>query len=214
MIGYWVGENQTWWNVSESFLSKLEEKLGVHQRPLKERLNLVIYRLRVQRNKIESTSLAMQHRDKELFDKCVVSRAAGDAPRANLYAEECAEVRKIAKVILQSELALEQLIFKLETAEMLGDIAYLINPIKSVVGAVGKQIQQLMPEVSFELNQINESLNGFAVDAGNVDDSIISTESHSPESERIFNEAGVLAEEKIKSRFPELHPVEATETPT
>jgi division protein CdvB (Snf7/Vps24/ESCRT-III family) len=44
----------------------------------------------------------------------------GDEPLASLCAEEYAEVRKIAEVLLQSELALEQLIFKLETAEMLG----------------------------------------------------------------------------------------------
>jgi division protein CdvB (Snf7/Vps24/ESCRT-III family) len=199
--------------VSESFFSRLEEKLGVHQQPLKELINLVIYRLRVQRNKIESTSLTLQHRDRELFDKCVTSRATGDEARANLYAEECAEVRKIAKVVLQSELALEQLIFKLETAEMLGDIAYLVSPIKAVVATVGKQVQHTMPEVSFELNQINESLDGFASEAGNVADVIISTDSHSPESEKIFNEAGVLAEQKIKSRFPALHPVESTAIP-
>lgn len=198
----------------ESFFSRLEEKLGVHQQPLKERINLVIYRLRVQRNKIESTSLTLQRRDKELFDKCVAARATDDSPRANLYAEECAEVRKIAKVVLQSELALEQMIFKLETAEMLGDIAYLVSPIKKVVSTVGQQVQHLMPEVSFELSQINESLDGFATEAGNVADVMISTESHSPEAEKVFTEAGVLAEQKMKSRFPELHPAEPTATPT
>jgi division protein CdvB (Snf7/Vps24/ESCRT-III family) len=214
MIGYEPERNLTWSNVPESFLSKLEEKLGVRQQPLKERINLVIYRLRVQRNKIESTGLTMQHRDKELFDKCVAARATGDSPRANLYAEECAEVRKIAKVVLQSELALEQMIFKLETAEMLGDIAYLVSPIKKVVSTVGQQVQHLMPEVSYELNQINETLNGFTAEAGNVTDVVMSTEPHSPEAERIFGEAGVLAEQKIKSRFPELHQPEPTATPT
>ena len=63
---------------------------------------------------------------------------------ANLYAE-CAEVRKVAKIALNSELALEQLIFKLETAEMMGDMAYLVHPIKSVVATVGRQIQHTMP---------------------------------------------------------------------
>ncbi len=185
----------------------------MRQTPLKERINAVVYRLRVQRNKIESTGLTLQHRDKELFDKCVGARASGDMPRANLYAEECAEVRKIAKVVLQSELALEQLIFKLETAEMLGDIAYLVSPIKKVVTTVGQQIHHLMPDVSFELNQINESLDGFTAETENVADVTISTESHSPEAERICREAGTLAEEKIKSRFPELHAPQPTATP-
>ena len=91
--------------MSESFLSKLEDRLGIHQQPLKERIMHVMYRLRVQRNKIESMGLMMQHRDKELFDKCVTARASGDMTRASLYAEECADVRKIAKMAAVKVLA-------------------------------------------------------------------------------------------------------------
>ena len=196
-------------HVSSSFSSKLEGKLGIHQRPLKEQLAVVIYRIRTQRNKIESMGLMMQRRDKEFFDKCVAARAAGDMARANLYAEECAEVRKMAKIALNSELALEQLIFKLETAEMMGDVGFLIHPIKGVVATVGQQIQHMMPDVSFELSQINESLEGIVVNAGDVSESIAPTEGTSPEADRILREADTLAEEKIKSRFPELNPTPA-----
>lgn len=197
--------------MSSSFSSKLEGRLGIHQRPLKEQLAVVIYRIRTQRNKIESMNLMMQHRDKEFFDKCVAARSAGDMPRANLYAEECAEVRKMAKIALNSELALEQLIFKLETAEMMGDIAYLVHPIKSVVASVGQQIQHMMPDVSFELGQINESLEGLVLNAGDVSESMTLTGSSSPEAERIMQEADTLAEQRIKSRFPELHPIPIAE---
>lgn len=190
--------------MSESFLSKLEGKLGVHQQPLKERIINVMYRLRVQRNKIESMGLMMQHRDKELFDKCVAARTSGDTTRANLYAEECAEVRKIAKVVLQSELALEKVVFKLETAEMLGDIAYLMHPIKNVVGSISEQIRHVMPDVSYELSQINGTLDGLVADTGNVVETISPLETHSAEAESILKEADALAEQRIRSRFPEL----------
>ena len=190
--------------MSESFLSKLEGKLGVHQQPLKERIINVMYRLRVQRNKIESMGLMMQHRDKELFDKCVAARTSGDTTRANLYAEECAEVRKIAKVVLQSELALEKVVFKLETAEMLGDIAYLMHPIKNVVGSISEQIRHVMPDVSYELSQINGTLDGLVADTGNVVETISPLEAHSAEAESILKEADALAEQRIRSRFPEL----------
>jgi division protein CdvB (Snf7/Vps24/ESCRT-III family) len=192
--------------VSSSFISKIEDRLGVRQQPLKEQLAVVIYRIRTQRNKIESMSLMLQRRDKEFFDKCVVARTAGDMARANLYAEECAEVRKMAKITLNSELALEQLIFKLETAEMMGDIAYLVHPIKNVVATVGQQIQHMMPDVSFELSQINESLEGIMINAGDVSESITPEGVHSPEADKIMQEADTLAEQKIKSRFPELQP--------
>lgn len=194
-------------HVSSSFSSKLESRLGIHQRPLKEQLAVVIYRIRTQRNKIESMGLTMQRRDKEFFDKCVAARAAGDTARANFYAEECAEVRKMAKIALNSELALEQLTFKLETAEMMGDVGFLIHPIKGVVATVGQQIQHMMPEVFFELSQINESLEGIVLNAGEVSESIAPAAGGLfPEADKILREADTLAEEKIKSRFPELTP--------
>lgn len=174
---------------------------------------MVIYRIRTQRNKIESMSLMMQRRDKEFFDKCVAARTAGDMPRANLYAEECAEVRKMAKIALNSELALEQLVFKLETAEMMGDVGFLIHPIKGVVATVGQQIQHMMPDVSFELGQINESLEGLMINAGDVSERMAPTSSSSPEAERIMQEADTLAEQKIKSRFPEIQQTLPTPQP-
>jgi division protein CdvB (Snf7/Vps24/ESCRT-III family) len=56
-----------WSPVSSSFISKIEDRLGVHQQPPKEQLAVVIYRIRTQRNKIESMSLMLQRRDKEFF---------------------------------------------------------------------------------------------------------------------------------------------------
>jgi len=166
----------------------------------------VMYRLRVQRNKIESMALMMQHRDKELFDKCVTARASGDMARASLYAEECADVRRIAKIALQSELALDRVTFKLETAEMLGDMAYLMHPIKSVVASIGEQMRHVMPEVSYELSEINETLDGLVTDTGNFADSFSPPVTQSGEAENILKEADTLAEQRIKSRFPELQP--------
>jgi division protein CdvB (Snf7/Vps24/ESCRT-III family) len=196
--------------MSDSLISRLEGRLGIHQQPLKERIMHVMYRLRVQRNKIESMGLMMQHRDKELFDKCVTARASGDMTRASLYAEECADVRKIAKVVLQSELALERVLFKLETAEMLGDMAYLMHPIKNVVTSIGEQMRHVMPEVSYELSQINETLDSIVVDTGSVTEAFSSPVAQSGEAESILKEADTLAEQRIKTRFPELQ----TPTPT
>ena len=202
-------------DMSDSLISRLEGRLGIHQQPLKERIMHVMYRLRVQRNKIESMGLMMQHRDKELFDKCVTARASGDMTRASLYAEECADVRKIVKVVLQSELALERVIFKLETAEMLGDIAYLMHPIKSVVSNIEEQMRHVMPEVSYELGQINETLDGLVADAGDVTETFSPPVAQSGEAESILKEADTLAEQRIKSRFPELQrPTMPTALPT
>jgi division protein CdvB (Snf7/Vps24/ESCRT-III family) len=89
---------------------------------------------------------------------------------------------------------------------MMGDIAYLVHPIKSVVATVGQQIQHMMPDVSFELSQINESLEGIMRSAGDITESAGPQEVHSPEADKILQEAYTLAEQKIKTRFPDLQP--------
>src|SRR5574337_342955 len=81
----------------EPVFSKLGERFH-HGIPLKERTGMAIYRLKVQQNKLENAALRMQQHDKEIFDKCVNAQLAHDSARAAMYANECAEVRKIAKV--------------------------------------------------------------------------------------------------------------------
>jgi len=75
---------------------------------LKEKISKTIYRLRTQQNKLENAVMKMQRHDRELFDKCVSSQMTKDSARATMYANECAEVRKLAAITLRTQLALEQ----------------------------------------------------------------------------------------------------------
>jgi division protein CdvB (Snf7/Vps24/ESCRT-III family) len=83
--------------------------------------------------------------------------------------------------------------------------------VKSIVATVGKQLEHLMPEVTFGLNQINETLDGLVVETGSVADVTMPAGPFSIEAEAILREADVLAEQKMKSRFPELHPTPSAE---
>ncbi len=112
----------------------LESQLEVpSQAPIKEQVATALYRLKVQQNKLETAAMRMQQHDKEIFAKCVSSQMAHDVARASMYANECAEVRKMAKVTLQCQLALEQVSLRLETIEEFGDMARLMAPAASVV---------------------------------------------------------------------------------
>jgi division protein CdvB (Snf7/Vps24/ESCRT-III family) len=71
-----------------------------------------------------------------------------------------------------------------------------------------------MPEVSFELNQINESLDGVVTSAGEVTETASPAGSFTTEAESILKEADALAEQKIKSRFPEIQQASRTPQPT
>src|SRR5207248_8824508 len=101
----------------EPLLSKLTERVH-HQEPLKERISQCIYRLRVQQNRLEGANLKTQQHDKSLFNKCVQAQMAKDTARSTMYANEIAEIRKMARITMRSELALEQVVLRLETIQV------------------------------------------------------------------------------------------------
>ncbi len=171
---------------------------------LKERVDEAIFRLRVQENRLEGAASRMQHHDKEMFDKCVRAQMDKDTARAAMYANECAQVRKMAKVTLQCQLALEQAALRMDTVREFGEIAYMMAPVAAVVKSVQGQITGIIPEVGFELNEIGEMLNGVMYEAGQVTGSDYSVEASSEEAQRILTEAGTLAEHRMQQRFPDL----------
>lgn len=51
----------------------------------------------------------LQTREKELFGKCVSAQMEGDSVKATTYANQCAEVRKIIRLVTGTEEALSKL---------------------------------------------------------------------------------------------------------
>lgn len=187
----------------EDKVRKVEDK--VHPGlPLKERVSQAIWRLKMQSQKLEESALKMQKHDRELFEKCVASEIAKDPARAAIYANECAEVRKMAKLIMQSQLALEQVALRLETIQEFGDVITEMSPIAGVVHALKGRLAGVVPEVSYELGSIGDMLNGMVVEAGESTISSPTMEAADAESRRILGEAGIIAEQRMKDKFPEI----------
>jgi len=175
-----------------------------HKPPLRERVVAALHRLRIQQNRLEGASIRMQQHDKELFSKCVSAQMSKDSARAAMYASECSEIRKIARVTLRCQLALEQVSIRLETVEQFGDIAAMMGPVASVVRDLKQQISGVMPEVSFELGEIGESLNSIVLEVGEASGHMYNVETSDQEAQKILGEANVVAEQKMKEKFPEL----------
>lgn len=175
-----------------------------HKPAVKEQIASALYRLNVQKNKLESASLRMQQHDKEIFTKCVNAQMTHDNARAMMYANECAEVRKIVKVTLQCQMALEQVSLRLETVQEFGDTLKMMAPVASVVHSIKNQISGVMPEVGFELGQIGDVLTGVVDEAGEVSGTSYDVNASGEEAQRILGEASSIAEEHMKDKFPEL----------
>jgi division protein CdvB (Snf7/Vps24/ESCRT-III family) len=51
----------------------------------------------------------LQTREKELFGKCVSAQIEGDSEKATMYANQCAELRKIIRLVARTEETLSKL---------------------------------------------------------------------------------------------------------
>jgi division protein CdvB (Snf7/Vps24/ESCRT-III family) len=202
--------------VAFSFIfRRVEDKF--HPIPLKERIMHASYRLHVQQDKLDHMYARLRQRDTELFQRCVGAQASNDAGHAKLFANECAEIRKIAKVVLGSQLALERVILRLETVEEFSDIMLQMAPIMSIVKETKSKIAGTVPQVANELEEVNNILGDLTDEAGEVTETDIPVEASNDEARKILEETGLIAEDKIRSHFPDLssigsptpHPLDA-----
>jgi len=72
------------------------------------------------------------------------------------------------------------------------------------VRTIKGQIAGVMPEVGYELNQIGELLGNFVAEAGEPMGSSYDVAASNEESQRILVEAGTIAEQHFKEKFPDL----------
>jgi len=180
----------------------LEEK--VHPIPLKERVDQALYRLATQKEKLEHMSSRLQQRDKEMFQRCIGAQLSKDSAHAALYANECAEIRKMAHITLSSELALERVVLRLQTIEEFGDIMAQIAPVIGVVRETRGRIAGVIPEVATELGEVNNMLSDMELETGEIPDQAADVQTSSDEAKKVLEESSAIASQQMKERFPEL----------
>jgi division protein CdvB (Snf7/Vps24/ESCRT-III family) len=127
-----------------------------------------------------------------------------DEQRANIFASELAEIRKMEKMILHARLALEQIVLRLRTITELGDIAVTLTPVIGVIHGVRDGMAVVSPQAERELGEIGNLLSGIVVDAGQVTGTTLNFETINEDSKRILSEAAVVAEQRMKDKFPDL----------
>lgn len=176
---------------------------------MEERIAQAIYRLNVQKEKLEQMGFRLQQRDKEMFSKCIEAQLARDVARAKIYANECAEIRKIARIVLSSQLALERVVLRLQTVEQFGEVLNQIAPVIDVVEEMRGKVSGLIPEVANELDQVNSMLKDMSMEVGEVETSDIDVDAASEEAKKIMEESMAVAEEKMKESFPDMKELSA-----
>lgn len=180
--------------------------------PLRAKVELAIKRIETQIQYIEDVLNRLSERDKYLFSKVVEAYSKHQMQRARVLASELAELRKMANYMMNAELALEKVVLRLKTVSQLGNVVSTLSPAVQVLQNVRAGLSGLLPGAEKELNQVSAILGELIVEAGGVTGIAPSFEVASDDAQKILEEAALIAEQKMKERFPELPTIKSTES--
>ena len=124
-----------------------------------------------------------------MFQRCIGAQLSKDTAHAALYANECAEIRKMAHITMSSELALERVILRLQTVEEFGDVMAQLAPVIGVVRETRGRIAGVIPEVAGELGEVNSMLSDMSLETGEVQDQDIEMAASNSEARKVLEES-------------------------
>lgn len=174
--------------------------------PLKPRLDFAVRRIELQVQKLDQATDRFSQRDKTIFARIVDAYTKHDTARANVFASELAEIRKMERLIINARLALEQIVLRLRTVSELGDVVSTLGPAVGVLRSVRAGLVSVFPEAENELGEIGNMLSGIMIEAGQGSGMTLNFDTVNEDASKILTEAATVAEQKIKDKFPELPP--------
>jgi len=172
--------------------------------PLRPQLDAAVRRVELQVQKLDQAGDRFSQRDKAIFTKIVDAYTKHDMSRANVFANELAEIRKMERMIMHARLALEQIVLRLRTVSELGDVVSTLGPAVNVLRAVKSGMSGIFPEAERELGQIGNILSGIIMEAGQNSGTQINFDTANEDAQGILNEAAAIAEQKVQEKFPKL----------
>ena len=172
--------------------------------PLKPRMDYAIRRIEMQIQRLDKATDRFSERDKSIFARIVDAYSKHDMARANVFANELAEIRRMEKMIIHARLALEQIVLRLSTVSELGDVVSTVGPAVGVLRSVKNGMAAVFPEAEREFGTIGNLLSGIIMDASHSTGLNIDFQEASEDAQKIMNEAATVAEQKVKEKFPQL----------
>ena len=178
------------WNVRWPFIRRGKVKV---LKPLPRRIDETVSRLEVIRTRLRSRIRELEARSKQLFDLIVKAQAERENDKAVTYANELAELRRMIRKAVHSELALEGVVHRLQTLRDLDEIGDALAPLREVLIAVGGDVRGVAPRVSESIRSILDSLDEVSAEVGRVPEMGYASPTLSEEARRILAEASEIA---------------------
>ena len=176
--------------------------------PVRNQIIQAIYRIQGQISKLDYSLSKLQSYDRMLFERTVNALVEGDKAKATMYANEVAEVRKMAKIIITVKYALERVRLRLETALIFGDVNANLAPAVVALKQVAGYLKGMMPDVFTELMEIDEALQAAMMQMTAQVPVALDSTYVTEEAQKILRDASIVAEQRLKEHFPELPTLE------
>ena len=188
----------------ESSLTTKIKSIGKPTENVKDQINMVIQRIDTQNRSLDAAIQRFQNRDAAIFQSVVKAMAGRDQARANIYANELGEIRKVEKMLIQESLALESVSMRLKTVSEVGDLVTILGPAASVLNTVRTGMSGILPQASQELENIGSLLGDICTQTSQSSETPVNIGAANEDALAILQEAEVAAEERVRDQFPDV----------
>ena len=186
-----------------SYASKIRN-IGKPSHGLKHQIGVVTQKIEVQTRTLDNAVKRFGSRDADLFARVAKALSERDTLRAKVLANELAEIRKVEKMLLQAQLALESVSLRLNTVSELGDLVTVLSPAANVLGSVREAMSTVIPEADLEMGSIGNLLSDILSSTNQNMDLPTNVGKVDAEAEKILQEAELSAEKRLRARLPDV----------
>jgi len=181
-----------------------KKKFSKFKGPLRPQLEEAIRIINLQMQRLDFRGARIKEYDQGLFKMVVHYYGNRDIQRAKIYATELTEVRKLAKMIATTRLALEQIAIRLSTVKEYGDVAANVAPAMMAMKSIYSGISEMVPEADQSFLKLGELLDGLMVEAVQYSGGAVNPGYATEEGEKIMKQAATLAEVNLSRTLPDI----------
>lgn len=168
------------------------------------RLEKSLSELNAQIIKLRSKYEEITARSKEYFEYVVEALVFGDEERASIYAEEIAEIKRLASVLVKTELVLEQVKLRLETILEVSELIGLVVPLLSLIAEIGDEVAEVAPDAAKNLHELAVYIEDFSSTSSVNELRVSVLQELDEEAQKILEDAQKAAAERIRQSFPDV----------
>lgn len=185
-------------------ISSLKLLGGKKDGEYKSKIVTALKEIEIQRRELETLRGRLSERRQMLFDSAVRALQEKNRSKANVYANEHAEMCKTMKVVEASELALIQVTLRLQSIMEIGDaMAHMTTAFKSLK-VVSKTMEGFVPALDATSESINNTLAETMAQMGNISPGI-TVDINNENAEELVEQARKFAEEQAEKLKQSLH---------